>query len=232
MAWTAPRTWVVGEIVTASLMNTDIRDNLNYLKGVSGTISLDSGISVAGAGYFGVTAGATPAIVADRVSGTASIRAGTGATKNTLVVDGNGGGCYLNFYAADDVLLAFGGGKVGIGAVTAPQGKLHGYGTIGGFIFYEFDGVDGTARTVIPNAAGDVVYGVMPIWAVRASDGTTRSGAWSTGGTVLLAPGATTDIYSIGANILQLQVAANGAVTVQRTGGALTYKVVLWLVWL
>ena len=31
MAWTTPRTWVVGELVTASMMNTHIRDNLNYL---------------------------------------------------------------------------------------------------------------------------------------------------------------------------------------------------------
>ncbi len=28
MAWTAPRTWVTAEVVTASLMNTEIRDNL------------------------------------------------------------------------------------------------------------------------------------------------------------------------------------------------------------
>ena len=28
MAWTAPRTWVTGEIVTSSNMNTHVRDNL------------------------------------------------------------------------------------------------------------------------------------------------------------------------------------------------------------
>jgi hypothetical protein len=28
MAWTAPRTWVTGELVSASLMNTHLRDNL------------------------------------------------------------------------------------------------------------------------------------------------------------------------------------------------------------
>lgn len=33
MAWTAPRTWVVGEILTAALLNTHLRDNLLYLKG-------------------------------------------------------------------------------------------------------------------------------------------------------------------------------------------------------
>jgi len=32
MAWTAPRTWVPGELVTASMMNTHIRDNESYIK--------------------------------------------------------------------------------------------------------------------------------------------------------------------------------------------------------
>lgn len=31
MAWTTPRTWVAGEIVTAALMNTHVRDNENVL---------------------------------------------------------------------------------------------------------------------------------------------------------------------------------------------------------
>jgi hypothetical protein len=33
MAWTAPRTWVSGELVTAALFNTHIRDNLSALDG-------------------------------------------------------------------------------------------------------------------------------------------------------------------------------------------------------
>src|SRR3972149_10867450 len=32
MAWTPPRTWVAGELVTASMNNTHIRDNFNLLK--------------------------------------------------------------------------------------------------------------------------------------------------------------------------------------------------------
>lgn len=32
MAWTAPRTWVTGEVVTASMMNTHLRDNMNALR--------------------------------------------------------------------------------------------------------------------------------------------------------------------------------------------------------
>jgi hypothetical protein len=32
MAWTAPRTWVSGELVTAALMNSAVRDNMSILK--------------------------------------------------------------------------------------------------------------------------------------------------------------------------------------------------------
>lgn len=31
MPWTAPRTWVTGQLVTADELNTDLRDNLNHL---------------------------------------------------------------------------------------------------------------------------------------------------------------------------------------------------------
>ena len=31
MGWTAPRTWIAGELVTAAMMNTHVRDNLSYL---------------------------------------------------------------------------------------------------------------------------------------------------------------------------------------------------------
>lgn len=32
MAWTAPRTWVAGELVTETLLNEQLRDNLLILK--------------------------------------------------------------------------------------------------------------------------------------------------------------------------------------------------------
>lgn len=40
MAWTTPRTWVPGELVTAAMMNAHVRDNLNVLRA--------GGIAVAG----------------------------------------------------------------------------------------------------------------------------------------------------------------------------------------
>jgi hypothetical protein len=32
MAWTTPRTWVAGEVVTDTIMNAHVRDNLAFLK--------------------------------------------------------------------------------------------------------------------------------------------------------------------------------------------------------
>jgi hypothetical protein len=46
MAWTAPRTWVAGEIVTASIMNSAVRDNLRYLKGLDGVPTIESGLTI------------------------------------------------------------------------------------------------------------------------------------------------------------------------------------------
>jgi hypothetical protein len=48
MAWTSPRTWAVGEIATAALMNTHVRDNFSYLKGTDGTVAIDAGITASG----------------------------------------------------------------------------------------------------------------------------------------------------------------------------------------
>lgn len=46
MAFTTPRTWVAGEIVTAALMNTHIRDNERYLKGLDGVVTTQAGLVI------------------------------------------------------------------------------------------------------------------------------------------------------------------------------------------
>lgn len=52
MAWTTPRTWTAGEVVTASMMNEQVRDNLSYLKdhvdATSGVHGLGSGVYIIG----------------------------------------------------------------------------------------------------------------------------------------------------------------------------------------
>lgn len=39
MAWTTPKTWVTGELVTATDLNTHLKDNLNALRGVPSIVS-------------------------------------------------------------------------------------------------------------------------------------------------------------------------------------------------
>uniref|UniRef100_A0A6M3LDA0 Tail protein n=1 Tax=viral metagenome TaxID=1070528 RepID=A0A6M3LDA0_9ZZZZ len=46
MAWAAPRTWVAGEIVTASIMNSAVRDNFLYIKGVGQVPTIQSGLTI------------------------------------------------------------------------------------------------------------------------------------------------------------------------------------------
>ncbi|MDY6957633.1 MAG: hypothetical protein SVK08_00615 [Halobacteriota archaeon] len=53
MAWTAVRTWAVGEVVSAANMNTYISDNLDSLKGNAGTVTLGDGLDL-GANEFTV----------------------------------------------------------------------------------------------------------------------------------------------------------------------------------
>src|SRR5436190_18357116 len=46
MAWTAPKTWAVGDILTSSDMDTHVRDNLRFLKGLDGDIYLEDDLGV------------------------------------------------------------------------------------------------------------------------------------------------------------------------------------------
>src|SRR5688572_10563024 len=48
MAWSAPKTWSVGEVVTAAMMNTHVRDNLDYLKGNAGGVTISNRVTAAG----------------------------------------------------------------------------------------------------------------------------------------------------------------------------------------
>jgi len=46
MAFTAYRTWVAGEVVTAALMNAQVRDNGRYLKGQDGPATFEDDLTV------------------------------------------------------------------------------------------------------------------------------------------------------------------------------------------
>uniref|UniRef100_A0A6M3KZD9 Uncharacterized protein n=1 Tax=viral metagenome TaxID=1070528 RepID=A0A6M3KZD9_9ZZZZ len=46
MSWTLPVTWVAGTVVTAADMNSAVRDNLRFIKGLDGTVVLDDGLNL------------------------------------------------------------------------------------------------------------------------------------------------------------------------------------------
>jgi len=112
-------------------------------------------------------------------------------------------------------------------ALAAHVEPLRAYEAISGLLHWDYDGVDGTARTVIADGAGDVAHASQTFFVIRASNNSRAAG---TSG--LLVPDSTHDLWNSGTDILVLAVAANGAMTVQRTAGSLTYKVALWVLWI
>jgi hypothetical protein len=50
MAWTAPRSWIVGELVTAAVLNTHVRDNFTYVKGTCGMVTFEDVLTSCSAG--------------------------------------------------------------------------------------------------------------------------------------------------------------------------------------
>jgi hypothetical protein len=57
-AWTAPKTWSVGELVTAALLNTHLRDNLEWLYSKRQDVLLYEDQKTAGTGAAAITTGA------------------------------------------------------------------------------------------------------------------------------------------------------------------------------
>jgi hypothetical protein len=122
-------------------------------------------------------------------------------------------------------------GDIGLGAAQAsPQGLLHGYDTYSGFLHWEANGVAGATQTVVPDGLGDVLAALCAQYVLKASAGTPGSD-WQAG-VVTLEPNSSTNLYDEADGTLQLRVTSAGAVEVQRTAGASTFKIAMWLVWI
>jgi hypothetical protein len=115
-------------------------------------------------------------------------------------------------------------GKVGIGT-TSPQGILHSYDAISGLLKWEYDGLDATVRTVVPNGTGDCLYRLSAMYVLR------DSAAAVANGTAAVSNGASTNL-TVGGNTVRLRVNADGSVDVARTAGTDTIKVNFLLIWL
>ncbi len=95
MAWSAPRTWVTAEVVTASIMNTDVRDNF-----------LETGPAVATTGdRYIVTDGANS--IVERATGTALVST-TETTTSTSYTDLATSGPSVTVTTGTRAFVAFG----------------------------------------------------------------------------------------------------------------------------
>lgn len=69
MAWTAPRTWVTGEIVTAAYLNSNVRDNLLETAPAKATAAGDIFVATASNAIKRVAVGGAGSVVSVNSAG-------------------------------------------------------------------------------------------------------------------------------------------------------------------
>lgn len=225
MAWTAPSDWNVGEVVVATKMNTHVRDNLKYLKGQAGTITLEDSILIqkaSGSATLGIQIPANTTfgqfIFNDQAGSQAMYmgyigsNAGFGARNDTVEVGAINKDITFRSGAsgASEYMRLTAAGNFGIGT-AAPQGKIHAVGAGGGFLFVSCNAVDGTLQT--PVVAGTVTQSAA-FWGYDRNN---------TGGAFIQVSGnmlALTQAFNlVNTDTVTVTVTAGGAITVQRTAG-------------
>lgn len=236
MAWTAPATWSVSEVVTASKMNLHVRDNLKYLKGQSGAVVLEDRLELpttsgtTGHGLRFTTGALWPGTLQgmDLSSNSflffATNRFYTGSAWDQL--NSRAGGAFqmvndaavwYTFAAASSTAVERmrldNTGALGIGTAT-PAGRLHvnGAGAVAGagFAINSLAAVT-TIQTIF--AAGTVARGA----AFFIIDRNNTGGAINTSTNLNALVSASTSY--VNADTITVAITAGGAVTCARTSG-------------
>lgn len=109
MAWSTPRTWVAGEQVTASIMNTYVRDEFSYLKdsptfdgSVTITSALSIGTTLAVTGATTLSSTLTAPAVRGLCQGRLTLTSGTPVTVSDVTAAGT---LYFTPYTGNQVAL-------------------------------------------------------------------------------------------------------------------------------
>ncbi len=117
MAWTAPRTWVTGETVTAALMNAHVRDNLLETSAATATTagdivyadaanSMGSRVGIGAANSHLVSTGSAP--VWRGIATDVDTASATGTTTSYLPLDDPGAGTGWDFVGETEVTVTTG----------------------------------------------------------------------------------------------------------------------------
>lgn len=223
MGYSAPKTWAVADVLTSSDMNVYVRDNIGYLHGDAGAISVVSDftatntVNASGSASGALTATGTANNSLARLSLVAKTAGGV-AVDYRFLTNALGGGEWLVFdnHASATRMYMDSSGNVGIGPNT-PLGKFHvqGAGAVAG--------------------AGFVVGSVAAVTSIQTifAAGTVARGAAffildrnNTGGAVNAVNTANTGIVNGGSpftytnnDTISVAITAGGAVTVTRTIG-------------
>lgn len=233
MAWTAPATYNVGDILTSANLNTYVRDNLNYLKGNAGRVTIADGLTIpvtSGTNGMGLRIANGGTDIANfqgldlagnsyiffatnrQFDGSAWQQLNTRAAGLLQITQDSLG--YYTFAASSNTttqrMAIDNTGNMGIGTTT-PQGKLHAVGAGGGFMFLSANAVDGTLQTLA--VAGTVTQSAA-FWAY---DRNNTGGGFAQVSGNMLALNQTFNITNT--DTVQVAVTAGGAITVQRTAG-------------
>jgi hypothetical protein len=244
MAWTAPKTWSVSEVVTASMMNTHVRDNLKYLKGQAGGVAIEDSLTVGSA--------TSPSAPLHAIAASASIvetirldNPTNGASNGGRITwrnaaqtpiaalvqaarNGGGTGFLLQFGASSNftttdaaVGMTLTSAGLGVGTV-APAAPLHVKGTAASIIPIEASGLTSGTITCLPTSSFTKFVGIIG----AARD---ETGAYNNMFSLCLPSGAGgTAFFGSGAPN-QLQAAtASGGLTITRVGGTNTYSFSGW----
>lgn len=239
MAWTTPKDWTTGQVVTEADLDTHLRDNTRYLKGLDGPVTISNALIVQNGltvqnTALGTTAGNTVDLITTDAGTANSMRLVSRLYRYAAGSSWDTAHIQLTRYvdATQQGIFTFGLSKFGFNVLN-PQGAIHTYGSIGGELFQDYDAVGGTSVAVLP--ASSVVYGAQWMAVVRASGGgmsfagiTVNTQAYGT------PTGGNFAIYytGSGADYLGLRINTNGSVELQRIAGSMTYKVALHFVYL
>lgn len=213
MAWTAPASYSVAEIVTAAKLNTHIRDNLDYLKGNAGAVDIVNTFNLKPAAanpefgmYLPASSSVAQYVMYDQTGTYRAIAGFGGSTYATAALQNSF--FFLTNGASGDVVFMPNGTETARFKVGG-QMKLAGVG--GGMLFLSANAVDGTLQT--PAIAGTVTQSAA-FWIY---DRNNTGGGFVQASGNMLALSQTFNL--INTDTVTVTLTAGGAITVQRTAG-------------
>jgi len=213
LAWTAPASYAVSDVLTAANLNTYLRDNMNYLKGNAGAVVISDEIqSVVAAGG---------SLLAQGTSNPSFARYKMLCLQGGVPVDWRflANGINLSefaiYEATTERLRIAQGGNVMIGA-GAPQGALHVIGRTTG-------GVAQGGHLVLQATAVTTLQTIAAAGTVPRAAGFLIIDRNNTGGAIgapnYTAAAVGTNFTYTNTDTITVAVTAGGAITVQRTVG-------------